>query len=91
MIKNVTLVELNINIVPPFLNTQTLKMKCLCCNKNNQQDFNEKLQERFCNTNFLATTITCFFYCCGKVFTLKNIWMIGKNSVKHHYLKKKIF
>ena len=26
MIKNVTLVELNINIVPPFLNTQTLKM-----------------------------------------------------------------
>ena len=26
------------------------------------------------------------FYCCEKVFTLMNIWMIGKNS-----MKKKIF
>ena len=26
-----------------------------------------------------------------KVFTLRNTWMIGKNSMKHHYLKKKNF
>ena len=29
------------------------------------------------------------FYCCEKVFILMDIWMIGKNSMKHHYLKKK--
>ena len=30
------------------------------------------------------------FYCCEKVFILMNMLMIGKNSIKHHYLKKKI-
>ena len=30
-------------------------------------------------------------YCCEKVFILMNILMIGKNSMKHHYLKKKIY
>ena len=29
------------------------------------------------------------FYCCEKMFILLNIWMIEKNLVKHHYLKKK--
>ena len=36
-------------------------------------------------------TIISLFYCCEKGFILMNIWMIGKNSMKHHYLKKKIF
>ena len=31
------------------------------------------------------------FYCSEKVFTLINIWMVGKNLMKHHYPKKKIF
>ena len=26
-------------------------------------------------------------YCCEKVFILMNISMIGKSSMKHHYLK----
>ena len=30
------------------------------------------------------------FYCCEKAFTLMNIWLIGKNSIKLHYLKKKL-
>ena len=30
-------------------------------------------------------------YCCKKVFILMNIWIIGKNLMKHHYLKKKDF
>ena len=47
MIKNVKLAELSINIATAFLNTQTLKddligYKCLCCNKNYQQKFDEK-------------------------------------------------
>ena len=35
--------------------------------------------------------IISFFYCCEKVFELMNIWMIRKNLMKHHYLKKKVF
>ena len=31
------------------------------------------------------------FYYYIKVFVLINIWMIGKNSIKRHYLKKNIF
>ena len=31
------------------------------------------------------------FYCYEKVFILMNIWMIWKNSMEQHYLKKKIF
>ena len=35
--------------------------------------------------------ITSLFYYCEKVFILTNVWMIVKNSLKHHYLKEKIF
>ena len=31
------------------------------------------------------------FHYCKKVFILMNIWMIGKNSMKYHYFKKKIY
>ena len=41
--------------------------------------------------NILTMLIISFLYYCKKVFILMNIWMIGKRSVKHHYLKKKIF
>ena len=37
------------------------------------------------NTNFLTMK---FILCLQKVFTLMNIWMIGKNSMKLHYLKE---
>ena len=63
-----------------------IEYKCLCCNKNHQQKFGRKLEERFLmHTNFLITTIRSLFYCCEKVLILMNIWMIGKNSMKHHY------
>ena len=35
-------------------------------------------------------TISLFYYC-EKVCILMNMWMIGNNSMKHHYLKKKVF
>ena len=35
--------------------------------------------------------LMCLFYCCKKVFTHMNKWMIGKKSMKSNYLKKKIF
>ena len=68
-----------------------IEYKCLCCNKTYQQKFDEKLKERFLmHTNFLTTITISLFYYCEKVFTLLNIWMIGKNSMKHDYLKKEI-
>ena len=63
--------------------------KCLCCKKNYQHKFDEKLKEFFLiHTNFLTTTIISLCHCCEKVFIL--MWVIGKNSTKHCYLKKKI-
>ena len=68
-----------------------VEYKCLCCNRNYQQKFDEKLRNDFLiHTHFLTTIIISLFYCCGQVLVLMNMWMIGKNSMKHHYLKKKI-
>ena len=52
--KNVKHAELNAKIVTVFLNTEILKddlieYKCLYCNKNYQQKFDEKLKEQFFN------------------------------------------
>ena len=52
--------------------------------KNERNDF-------LIHTHFLITTIINLFYCWEKVFILMNIWMIGKNLMKHHYMKKNIF
>ena len=30
------------------------------------------------------------FYCCERVFIYINIWIIGKNPIKHHYLRKSL-
>ena len=34
------------------------------------------------HTNFLTMITITLFFCCEKVFILKNTWMIGKNSMK---------
>ena len=66
--------------------------KCLCFNKNYQYKFDEELKERFLtHTVFLTTPIMSLFHCCEKVFIIFNIWMIGKNSMKHHYLNIYIY
>ena len=43
------------------------------------------------HTNFLTLIKISLFCYCKKVFIFKNIWMTWKNSVKHYYLKKKVF
>ena len=43
------------------------------------------------HTNFLAMITISLFYYHEKVFILTNIRMVGKNSMKQCYLKKKIF
>ena len=65
--------------------------KCSSLRKNHQQTFDEKLKELLIHTSFPTMITISLFYYCENVFTLMNIWMIGKNSVKHHYLKRMIF
>ena len=38
------------------------------------------------HTNILAMISINLICCCKKVFTHRNTCMIGKNSMKHHYL-----
>ena len=68
-----------------------IEYKCLCCNNNFQQKFDEKLKERLLHTNFRTMITISLFYYCDKLFILMNILMIRKNSMKHHYREKKIF
>ena len=39
--------------------------------------------------NFLTMILISLFSCCKKVFILIDIWMIGKNSMKHRYILEK--
>ena len=65
-----------------------IEYKCLCCNKNYQHKFDERLKELFFNTyQFSNHNNISLFYCCMFI----HIWMIGKILMKHRYLKKKIF
>ena len=50
-----------------------------------------KITGKICNTYKFSEYNNNKFYCWEKVFILMNIWMIGKNSMKHHGEKKKIF
>ena len=43
------------------------------------------------HTYFLTMITISLFYNYEKVYIFMNIWMIGKDSVKHHYLKKNFF
>ena len=62
--------------------------KCSFCNKNYQKKFDEDLKQGFGSTyKFSDYDI----FCCEKVFINMSTGMIGKNSMKHHYLKNKIF
>ena len=55
--------------------------KCFCRNKNYQKRFYENLKKEFViHINFLSMISINLFYCCEKVFTHTNIWMVGKNS-----------
>ena len=66
-----------------------MEFKCLFCNKNNQQKFNKKLKERFFNIyTFSNNDNNKFISLLGKFVYPMYIWMIWKNSMKLHYLKK---
>ena len=67
--------------------------RCFCCNRNSHKQFDGNLKRRLflIRTIFLTMIWLCLFYCCRNIFNLMNIWMIGKNSIKFCYLKRKIF
>ena len=96
MIKSVKHMELDISIATAFLNTPTLEMiwwnanVCVLIKVINESLTKSEKKDFLIDTNFLTTAIISLFYCCEKVFILLNIWMIGKDSMIHHYLKKKI-
>ena len=51
-----------------------IEYKCLCCNKNYQQKFDENLKERFFNIyKFSSHVNNKFILFCEKVFILMNI------------------
>ena len=63
--------------------------KCLRCNKNYQHKFDKNLKELFLNEyKFSNNDNNKFILLLRKA--VMNIWMIGKNSMKLYYLKKKI-
>ena len=61
-----------------------IEYKCLCCNKIIYTRRMKNLKNRLKNM-----TIMSLFYFCEKVFIFMNICMIEKNSMKHHYLKRR--
>ena len=67
-----------------------IEYKCLCCNKNYKKSLTKtKKHDVLIHTNFLTMISISLF--CYLVFTVTNVLMIGKNSMKHDYLKKLIF
>ena len=65
---------------------------CLCWNKHDSETFDENLKKRFTSTHKFANhDINHFNLMLRKVFIHMNTWMIGKNSMRHHYQKEKEF
>ena len=73
-----------------------IKYKCLSCNKEYSNKFDEELKKKFKNIfKFFNSDINRFILQLRKRVYLEyismNIWIIGKSLMKQHYLKKKNF
>ena len=79
MIRNNSIIHHNLKNSNACVVTKTINTSLT---KSQRKDF-------LIHTNFLTATTRSLFHCCEKVLILMNIWMIGKYSIKHHYLKKK--
>ena len=72
-------------------NDNLREYKCLYCEKKDQQKFDKILKEKFGNADFLTMIQIGLFYCCEKVFVNMNTWIVGKDLIKNHYHRNKIF
>ena len=71
---------------------EKLILKCFNCKTYYEKDFNKELIEKFANTyEFCNKNLINSFCYWEKVFILMNIWIIGKDLMKHHYLIKSLF
>ena len=66
-----------------------IECKCLCCNNNYQQKFDEKLKECFFNRKFSNHDKNKFILLLQKSVYPYKYMDNGKNSMKHYYLKRK--
>ena len=68
-----------------------INFQCLECKKNYKEDYKE-LIKRFANTyQFCNGDINKFILLLRKEFIHMNIWLAGKDLMKHHYQIKSIF
>ena len=97
MIKNLKLAILRYKDCNFFLEYTKFKndligYNCLCCNKNFKKSLIKPKKRLFNTYKFSNHGINKFVLLLQKsVFPHMNTWMIGRNSMKHHYLKRKSF
>ena len=71
---------------------EQLILRCFRCKKNYEKNFNEELIQRFANTHeFCNRDLNKFILLLRKGVYRMNIWIVGKDLMKHHYLTKKLF
>ena len=71
---------------------EQLIFRCLRCKKNYKKIDNKDLIQRFANTyEFCNGDLNNFFLLLRRVFIRLNIWIVGKDLMKHHYLTKNLF
>ena len=71
---------------------EKLILKCFNCKTYYEKDFNKELIKRFARTYEICNkNLNKFILLLKKVFILTNIWIIGKDLTKRHYLIKNLF
>ena len=72
---------------------EKLIFRCFSCKKNYEQDFNKDLIQRFANIyEFCNGDLNKFILLLSKkLFIRMNVWIVGKDLMKHHYMTKKLF
>ena len=70
---------------------ELIKYKCQYCNKNYQEKFEQKFKKPFFNTYKFSNQNNKFILLFRKDVYPYEYLNDGKNSIKHYYLKKKIF
>ena len=71
---------------------EKLIFKCFICKQYYEKDFNKELIKRFASTyEFCNKDHNKFILLLRKGSILTNIWIIGKDLMKRHYLIKNLF